>query len=329
MTTPEHAWPSGYWYPILDSRSLGSRPRRITRFAQALALWRDAAGRAVAFPAACPHRGADLGAGHIVEGALECPFHGFLWDASGRCVRVPCEGRDAVISRRLDTRPLPIREAHGFVWLWWGASADSLSDPPWFEGLPQSTAGSSTTTYTWRLSLERMMEAILDLHHFPVLHRRFALGIGRRLDPYRAEVVSDEIRVEATLRPDPADPNGGHKSQPFRTRLAFPSVMLSEVQVPVLVVCAPIDAEHVWLHLRFYPRPDLPPAFARIYSWLLLWAEKLLIFPADLEVMLATAPRGSGADTNVLVHADGAIAHWYRLRERALARDRELGADEE
>ncbi len=319
MDGAQREWPPGYWYPILDSRALGSRPLHLERFGRALVLWRDRAGRAVAFPAACPHRGADLGQGRVVEGALECPFHGFLWDATGRCVRVPCEGRDAVISKRLDAKLLPLREAHDLLWLWWGEERDALPDPPWFDGLPASCAGSSTTSYVWRLSLARMMEAVLDLHHFPVLHRRWSLGIGRRLEPYRAVVEGDEIRVEATLRPDPADPAGGTKTQEFRTRIAFPSVMLSEVQVPVLVVCCPIDPEHVWLHLRFYPRLGAPPVLGGIFSWLLMWAEKLFIFPADLEVMLATEPRRDGADVNVLVHSDGAIAHWYRLRERAFA----------
>lgn len=38
----------------------------------------------------CPHRGVALRPGQLREGALECPYHGWLFaTGSGRCTRVP------------------------------------------------------------------------------------------------------------------------------------------------------------------------------------------------------------------------------------------------
>lgn len=311
--SPRRLWPPGFWYPIAESARLRGRPLGLMRFAQRIVLWRDASGRVAGFPASCPHRGADLGAGGIVDGQLECPFHGFRWAGSGRCTLTPCEGRDAAVSRRLDARPLPVTERAGLVWMWWGDPASAGGEPPWFDGLAESVVGTTTTSHEWPLSFPRMMEAILDLHHFPFVHAAFARGAGPRLDPYRAVLDGDVIHVEGRLRTE----SGAGPSQDFRTRVRFPAVMLSETQVPVIVLAAPVDERRVWLHLRFYPRAGLPPLAGRLYAWALKWAEVLLIFPADKRVLLPTEPALTGEDANVLVHADGAIALWYKLAARA------------
>lgn len=38
----------------------------------------------------CPHKQADLSEGHLVDGLLKCPLHGFMFDMeSGRCISSP------------------------------------------------------------------------------------------------------------------------------------------------------------------------------------------------------------------------------------------------
>ncbi|MDH3510031.1 MAG: Rieske (2Fe-2S) protein, partial [Gammaproteobacteria bacterium] len=75
---------SGHWYPILSSRELKKNPISRTRFGQRVVIWRDAAGQAVVLEDRCPHRGAALSQGRVRDGAIECPFHGFRYDAAGR-----------------------------------------------------------------------------------------------------------------------------------------------------------------------------------------------------------------------------------------------------
>lgn len=48
---------------------------------------RDANGELRIFDAFCPHQGAHLGhGGRLDENCLRCPFHGFYFDAEGRCI---------------------------------------------------------------------------------------------------------------------------------------------------------------------------------------------------------------------------------------------------
>src|SRR5262245_41086553 len=45
----------------------------------------------------CPHRMAPLSAGCIVDGSLQCPYHGYRFDASGTCVMIPALGEGSHI----------------------------------------------------------------------------------------------------------------------------------------------------------------------------------------------------------------------------------------
>jgi nitrite reductase/ring-hydroxylating ferredoxin subunit len=47
--------------------------------------WRDAAGQPVVQSAWCPHLGADLSVGQVVEGRLRCAYHHWSFDGGGAC----------------------------------------------------------------------------------------------------------------------------------------------------------------------------------------------------------------------------------------------------
>ena len=53
-------------------------------------LFRTRAGRARVLDAYCPHLGAHLGeGGRVVGETVRCPFHGWQYDGSGKCVGIP------------------------------------------------------------------------------------------------------------------------------------------------------------------------------------------------------------------------------------------------
>ena len=51
--------------------------------------YRDAAGKPVVQSAWCPHLGADLSVGQIVDGRLRCPYHHWSFDGAGMCANIP------------------------------------------------------------------------------------------------------------------------------------------------------------------------------------------------------------------------------------------------
>ncbi len=62
-------------------------------------------GRLVAMVDQCPHRFAPLSAGDVVDGTVQCAYHGYRYGLDGRCVHVPALGAglvDPAQGRRAD-----------------------------------------------------------------------------------------------------------------------------------------------------------------------------------------------------------------------------------
>lgn len=87
------------WTRVLDAGELTDQPVRVDAAGVAVIVFR-AGGRAVALAATCPHRGAPLDEGAIVDGCVECPWHGSRF-------RIP----DGALVRGPAATPLPAFQA--------------------------------------------------------------------------------------------------------------------------------------------------------------------------------------------------------------------------
>ena len=87
-------YPDG-WYRVAASREV--RPgevKHVQCVGEQIALFRTRTdGRIAAVDAFCPHRGANLAQGKVMGDRLQCPFHGWQLDGSGR-VRAPSDAGD-------------------------------------------------------------------------------------------------------------------------------------------------------------------------------------------------------------------------------------------
>jgi vanillate O-demethylase monooxygenase subunit len=66
------------------------------------------------FPDLCLHRGTALSLGAVKNGCLECPYHGWTYDAEGRVVRMPA--REELSGKiRAQLVSYPVAEPCGLV----------------------------------------------------------------------------------------------------------------------------------------------------------------------------------------------------------------------
>jgi phenylpropionate dioxygenase-like ring-hydroxylating dioxygenase large terminal subunit len=108
------------WWPLdtLDNLTPGSVQSYTVDDAELIAR-RDANGAVGVYDAFCPHQGAHLGFGGVIErDCLRCPFHGFYFDAEGRCIG-PNIDNDASFIKSLNLSPIShrVRDERIEVWL--------------------------------------------------------------------------------------------------------------------------------------------------------------------------------------------------------------------
>jgi nitrite reductase/ring-hydroxylating ferredoxin subunit len=106
------------WFKVALSSELAAGEILSRRyFDTELVLWRDGDGRPVAQAAYCAHLGAHLGVGgSITDGCIQCPFHGWTYDATGTNVRIPYADRP---NAKAHLRTYPTVERAGIVLAWY------------------------------------------------------------------------------------------------------------------------------------------------------------------------------------------------------------------
>jgi phenylpropionate dioxygenase-like ring-hydroxylating dioxygenase large terminal subunit len=152
-------------------------------------VFRGPDGRAACLSAVCCHRGGDLSRGRVKGACVQCPYHGWEFDADGRCTRMPPLGDDVVPPRRARVDAYPVQERYGYVWVF-------LGDLPEEErpALPDFLSCYGDTgnwrmvrlKRDWQANWARIHENLLDTSHLFLVH-----SFGRHL-PARMKVWPTE-----------------------------------------------------------------------------------------------------------------------------------------
>ena len=160
------------WFPVIPSHALERGSIKTERyFGEELVLWRDEIGEPHVMSAFCPHLGAHLGYGGTVQGdQIECPFHGWRFSGSGKCLDIPYSERPHPTARLLS---YPCEDRNGDVIVWYHPSG---APPRWITPvIPECETGdyvvSGRTQRVVRTSWQEISENGLDFAHFPRVHR--------------------------------------------------------------------------------------------------------------------------------------------------------------
>ena len=92
-----------YWMPVAVSAELtDEKPIKAVRLlGENLVVYRDKTGRFGLVGEQCPHRKASLAFGRVDEEGIRCPYHGWKYDCTGRCIEQPAEVHVAVAAQRV------------------------------------------------------------------------------------------------------------------------------------------------------------------------------------------------------------------------------------
>ena len=189
------------WQVVCASAELRGRPVSRDLFGRRVVAFRSGDKVAV-MDGRCWHLGADLGGGAVVDGCVACPFHGWRFDAAGRCVSIPAQREIPPDARQVT---FAAAERDGVVWAF--PAARPLFELPWFEGVP---AGELTLAppFVFELDCPWWMVGTngFDAQHFAGTHDRRLAGplvvttphpFARRVEA-TFEVVGDSWRDRLT-----------------------------------------------------------------------------------------------------------------------------------
>jgi phenylpropionate dioxygenase-like ring-hydroxylating dioxygenase large terminal subunit len=185
-----------YWHPIAMASEVVEQPRRFTLLGEPIVAFRDEHGVA-AFKDLCIHRGTALSLGYVTAGRLTCLYHGWEYDRTGACVRIPSLPEGSSIPRKARAISYQTQEAYGLVWL---ALTDPVAPiPRWPENAWENASFHvfMATRQTWHANAGRVVENAMDFSHFNFVHKGLTeLADGPVIKSHTVELTDYGLHYE-------------------------------------------------------------------------------------------------------------------------------------
>lgn len=158
-----------YWLPAALSSELPmGAPLRVRLLGEDLVAFRNRSGVGL-LAEACPHRQASLYFARNEDDGLRCVYHGWKFDAAGRCLDMPNEPSECQFADKIRTTAYPAQERNGVIWAYLGPREPppALPDLEW-------NAKEGETPFLWRSLRQcnwvQALEGDIDSSHINWLH---------------------------------------------------------------------------------------------------------------------------------------------------------------
>lgn len=194
-----------FWQPAALAIELeGPRPvKQVRLLGEELVLFRTGEGDYGLMDKYCSHRGVDLCFGRLEDGGLRCPFHGWLFDTSGKCLEQPAEPEGSKFYSKIQQTAYPCIERSGIIFAYMGPG-----EPP---ALPNFDcfAAPDSHTFAFKGLIEcnwlQALEVGIDPSHASFLHRFLqdedpSEGYGKQ---FRDQAADTNIPMTKILRDYP------------------------------------------------------------------------------------------------------------------------------
>ena len=298
------------WYVVALTEEIRTGKKKPVRlFGQEIVVWRHNDGHLGAIDSRCPHMGASLALGRVVDDAVECPYHGFRYDETGKCVETPLRKPGALIPRTLCSRHYAINEKSGWIFIFWGAPEDATTEIPFFDEVTEPLRHTYSVR-EWPVSFTRFIENTVDVAHLGTVHRNtLSWSI-----PEVAEVsCSVKGNIISMFPPSSTD-------LPVASKIAYPNMALLHLHPKFLTVFAavPIDDENSRIYLRSSQGFIRWPIIGWIFSQIKHWADMGALWQ-DKKPLFSVRPICTeDARSEVLMEFDPHVVEYRKMRQRKL-----------
>lgn len=180
------------WYCVAVADEVGHKPMRRVICDEPVVLFRTESGKASALEDRCAHRQAPLSMGRVVGEQIQCMYHGFMFDCSGKCTMIPHQDSAPSTAK---VKSFKVVERWGYVWMWRGdqEAADESTVPqlPWTQ---ESNRRTVYFRFYVKANYQLMADNLLDVSHTDFLHRH---SIGSQ-SGMKDEVDQSSVELQCT-----------------------------------------------------------------------------------------------------------------------------------
>lgn len=165
----ELGYPNGWYYLGLSKEFAKGKMKTLPFMGSDVIVFRTSDGKINVSDPHCPHLGAHFGyGGKVVGDNLRCPFHGFEYDCTGKCVKTGY-GAKAPLAALLYM--WPVREVNGFVMIYYHRKREA---PTW--EIPALNNDEEWGAIRYKTSIlndhpHSVTENSVDTGHFEILHK--------------------------------------------------------------------------------------------------------------------------------------------------------------
>src|SRR5215208_1088342 len=173
-----------YWQPVGTAIELEKEPvQKVRLLGENLTLYRSESGEYGLVGDRCPHRCLSMEYGIPEAQGLRCAYHGWLFDAKGRCIEQPFEDRtleDNKYKDKVTIKAYPVEQLGGLIFAYLGPAPAPLV-PRWdIFALGDEVArdiGAAVVPCNWL----QITENALDPVHVEWLHGHFKNYVFEKL----------------------------------------------------------------------------------------------------------------------------------------------------
>ena len=204
------------WYPVAFLQDLPkNRPYSFSIYDEAFVLFRNQDGNLGCLTDRCAHRAAKLSDGQIIDGKIECLYHGWQFNTDGKCLHIPQLPADAKIPTKACVQSFTVVERQGIVWMWRGKP--EAADEKHIPALAQLDDREYVSLdYMVDLPYDQtyFIENVIDPAHIPISHHG-SMSDRKYAQPLEVEAISVSAKgIEGKYRKTNAG-NGGWTSLDF------------------------------------------------------------------------------------------------------------------
>lgn len=197
--------------------------RAVKILCEELLVYRDKKGNFGLVGEHCPHRSASLAYGRVDEEGIRCPYHGWKFDCTGRCLEQPAEPAGSTFKDRIKHVAYPVQCLGGLIYAYLGPTPAPLL-PRWdvlvWEHGRRWIVKDSLINCNWL----QAMENSVDPAHLFWLHGDTA-HLGPRVKKYaeKHEFIRFEYGIKKRRTTLPLATGG--KPEVDEHPLLFPSIL--------------------------------------------------------------------------------------------------------